>query len=224
MVARVTDSRVDASSSTAQRWAIDFAIHGDSRFLSHRDMLRSFARAVGRARLPIRFSEGFNPRPRMSLPLPRPVGVASDVERLVVDLTEEIDSEVLLTRLAQQMPSGVDLRTALLLESREQCVPVRVVYVVEPIAEERATLEQRITRLMNMETLEVERVRPKRGKPRLLNIRPFVDSMETTPTGVRMCLLVTHDGTARAVELCEALGLDSDTPNHRILRTEIEWQ
>ena len=39
-----------------------------------------------------------------------------------------------------------------------------------------------------------------------------------------MCLTVSPEGSARPVEVCEALGLDSDTVHHRILRTEIEWQ
>lgn len=220
----VSQSPPDAPPTTVHRWAIDFAICGDTRFLSHLDVLRLFARAVGRARLPVRFSEGFNPRPRMSLPLPRPVGVASNVERLVLDLTEEMTAAELLSGLGQQMPSGVTLSTARLLDSRAQCVPLRVVYFLECPAEERPMLERRVSRLLDTDTLEVERVHPKQAKPRRVNIRPFVDSVEATSGGIRMCLTVSPEGSARPVEVCEALGLDSDTVHHRILRTEIEWQ
>ncbi len=213
-----------APPTAVHRWAIDFAICGDTRFLSHLDMLRLFARAMGRARLPIRFTEGFNPRPRMSLPLPRPVGVASNVERLVLDLTEEMTAADLLADLGKQMPIGVTLSTARLLDSRAQCVPLRVVYFLECTAEERPMLERRVSRLLDTDTLEVERVHPKQAKPRRVNIRPFVDSVETTPEGLRMRLVVSPDGSARPVEVCTALGLDSDTVHHRILRTEIEWQ
>lgn len=220
----VSQSPPDAPPTAVHRWAIDFAICGDTRFLSHLDVLRLFARAVGRARLPVRFSEGFNPRPRMSLPLPRPVGVASNVERLVLDLTEELTSAELLAGLGQQMPRGITLSTARLLDSRAQCVPLRVVYFLECTAEERPMLERRVSRLLDNDKLEVERVHPKQAKPRRVDIRPFVDSVEATSGGVRMCLTVSHEGTARPVEVCQALGLDANTVHHRILRTEIEWQ
>ena len=65
------------------RCALEYTIGGDLRFISHRDTLRLFQRAVARAALPVRFTEGFNPHPRMMIPLPRPVGVASQAETLV---------------------------------------------------------------------------------------------------------------------------------------------
>ncbi|GAF87148.1 unnamed protein product, partial [marine sediment metagenome] len=60
-----------------ERWVFGYDVDGDLRFISHHDMLRLFARSLARAALPVRFSEGFNPHPRLSIPLPRPVGVAS---------------------------------------------------------------------------------------------------------------------------------------------------
>ena len=66
---------------------------GDIRFVSHRDTLRLFARAATRAEVPLRYSGGFNPHPRVTIPVPRPVGVASDVERLVLELTEPLEPD-----------------------------------------------------------------------------------------------------------------------------------
>ena len=61
---------------------IKFKIGGNLRFLSHAQTLMVFRRACIRAGIKIQYSQGFNPRPRLSLPLPRPVGVASDDELL----------------------------------------------------------------------------------------------------------------------------------------------
>ncbi len=69
--------------------AIRFRIGGALRFLSHAETARLWQRACTRAALPVRYSQGFNPHPRMSLPLPRPVGVAADEELLVVKLCDE---------------------------------------------------------------------------------------------------------------------------------------
>ncbi|MBW7991664.1 MAG: DUF2344 domain-containing protein, partial [Planctomycetes bacterium] len=54
---------------------IKFRIGGPLRFISHAQTLSVFQRACVRAGIEIRYSQGFNPRPRLSLPLPRPVGV-----------------------------------------------------------------------------------------------------------------------------------------------------
>ena len=79
-----------------QKWAIELSVEGDLRFLSHHDMMRAMERLVCRAKLPLKYTQGFNPRPVLSLSLPRPVGVASRAELLVVTLEEDLDEQVLL--------------------------------------------------------------------------------------------------------------------------------
>ena len=75
------------------RWVFAFQVDGDLRFVSHHDMLRLFRRALARAEVPMRFSQGFNPHPRMSLPLPRPVGMASETEALMIETECDVDPE-----------------------------------------------------------------------------------------------------------------------------------
>ena len=87
--------------------AIRFVIEGDLRFISHHDTMRLFERALSRAQLPVRFSKGFNPGPRLSLPLPRSVGIASGVELLAVELDDAIEPAVVLGTLSEQMPAGL---------------------------------------------------------------------------------------------------------------------
>ncbi|MBN2271219.1 MAG: DUF2344 domain-containing protein, partial [Sedimentisphaerales bacterium] len=61
---------------------LKFRIWGNLRFLSHAETMKVFQRACARAGLDVAHTEGFNPRPRLSLPLPRSVGVESDEELL----------------------------------------------------------------------------------------------------------------------------------------------
>jgi len=67
---------------------IKFEVSGTLRYLSHSQMLSLFQRAVVRAGINPQYSMGFNPRPKMSLPLPRPVGVESDDELLVMAVSQ----------------------------------------------------------------------------------------------------------------------------------------
>ena len=69
--------------------AIRFKVEGTLRFLSHAETVRLLERACVRAGLRLRYSEGFNPHPKLSLPLPRPVGVESDEELLCLWVEQE---------------------------------------------------------------------------------------------------------------------------------------
>jgi len=77
------------------------------RFLSHLDLLRSMERAFRRAHLPLAFSEGFNPHPRISYGSALAVGVTSDGEYLDVMLREKVSPEELKKRLEEAMPPAL---------------------------------------------------------------------------------------------------------------------
>ncbi|MCH8149402.1 MAG: DUF2344 domain-containing protein, partial [Planctomycetes bacterium] len=110
------------------RWVFSFQVDGDLRFVSHHDMLRLFRRALARADVPVRFTQGFNPHPRMSLPLPRPVGMASEVEALMIETRQDVDPEETLGRLAQHTPGDLKMVSARRLAPRERLEPELVRY------------------------------------------------------------------------------------------------
>ena len=93
-----SDDRSSSDTPIREKWAFEFSVTGDLRFISHRDTVRVFQRALARAALPVAYSEGFNPHPRLSLPLPRAVGVASEAELMDViapyrSMIREFDEE-----------------------------------------------------------------------------------------------------------------------------------
>ena len=113
------------------RLAIRYAVEGDLRFISHHDTLRLFERALARAGIPVRYSEGFNPRPRFSVVVPRPVGVASRDELMVLEVTADLAADEALRRLQSQMPEGLTLLSAETLAPGARRVPCEVWYRLE---------------------------------------------------------------------------------------------
>ena len=81
---------------------------GKLKFISHLDLMRTMKGALGRAKAPIKYTEGFNPHPKMVFSLPLPVGAESVCEYLDVILTEECDEEKLRDGINAQLTS--DLR------------------------------------------------------------------------------------------------------------------
>jgi radical SAM-linked protein len=92
------------------RGIIKYERDGAARFISHLDMQRAFARALRRAKLPLKFSEGFNPHVMMSFAFPLSVGIATRGDYLEVRFTEELNGDVIADRLNAVLP--LDIRVA----------------------------------------------------------------------------------------------------------------
>jgi radical SAM-linked protein len=92
-----------------QRLRIRYAKRGRLRFTSHRDFSRAFERAVFRARVPMAYSSGFNPHPRISYAGAAPTGSASEAEYLEIALAEVVDPAVVRAQLEESLPDGLDV-------------------------------------------------------------------------------------------------------------------
>ncbi len=92
-----------------QRLRIRYAKRGRLRFTSHRDFSRAFERAVFRARLPMAYSSGFNPHPRISYAGASPTGSASEAEYLELAMAEVVDPAAVHVTLDEAMPDGLDI-------------------------------------------------------------------------------------------------------------------
>ena len=92
-----------------QRLRIRYAKRGRLRFTSHRDFSRAFERAVFRARIPMAYSSGFNPHPRISYAGAAPTGSASEAEYLEIALAEQVDPVAVHAALDEALPDGLDV-------------------------------------------------------------------------------------------------------------------
>ena len=92
-----------------QRLRVRYAKRGRLRFTSHRDFSRAFERAVFRARLPMAYSSGFNPHPRISYAGAAPTGSASEAEYLELAMAAVLDPADVHAALAEALPDGLDV-------------------------------------------------------------------------------------------------------------------
>jgi len=92
-----------------QRLRVRYAKRGRLRFTSHRDFSRAFERAVFRARVPMAYSSGFNPHPRISYAGAAPTGSASEAEYLEIALAETVDPAAVHRALDEALPDGLDV-------------------------------------------------------------------------------------------------------------------
>jgi radical SAM-linked protein len=92
-----------------QRLRVRYAKRGRLRFTSHRDFSRAFERAVFRARVPMAYSSGFNPHPRISYAGAAPTGSASEAEYLEIALAQVVDPDAVHKLLEEALPEGLDV-------------------------------------------------------------------------------------------------------------------
>ena len=109
-----------------QRWRIKFSRGEEIRFISHLDLMRLWERTFRRAGMPLAYSQGFSPHPRLSLAAPLALGITSQAELMDVFLTRPIAARYLTNALSQQLPPGIDLLEAHLVAPTAPSLPSQV--------------------------------------------------------------------------------------------------
>ena len=203
--------------------ALRFSIDGDLRFLSHHDLIRMLVRALTRARWPLAYSQGFNPQPRIVLPLPRSVGMASDCEWALVRLNEARPPDALYESLAAALPAGCRLAEVVVPAPRGTPHPQRVTYAVELQEEHVAQPASSVSDVLAAENLIVERDRGPGKMPTTCDIRPNIESIALDGRVLRMELSYDGQRSARPTEVLTKLGLPASEYAHRVRRSAVTW-
>ena len=92
-----------------QRLRIRFSRWEEIKFISHLDIMRLWERALRRAHIPLAYSEGFSPRPRISLAAPLPVGVTGEGELMDIFVTKKVSPHWFTAAVSQQLPRGAEV-------------------------------------------------------------------------------------------------------------------
>src|ERR1700710_553396 len=92
-----------------QRLRVHYTKRGGLRFTSHRDFQRAFERALRRARVPMAYSAGFTPHPKVSYANAAPTGTGSEAEFLEIALAARCDPGELRELLDGSLPAGLDI-------------------------------------------------------------------------------------------------------------------
>ncbi|GAA3304289.1 TIGR03936 family radical SAM-associated protein [Streptomyces cinereospinus] len=162
-----------------QRVRLRYTKRGRLRFTSHRDFQRAFERALRRAEVPMAYSAGFTPHPKVSYANAAPTGTGSEAEYLEIALTEPRDPEKLRLLLDESLPTGLDVVDA--VEARTPGLADRLtasVWELRLTGVDPADAARAVAAFTAAGTVEVQRL-TKNGV-RTFDARPAVVSLETT--------------------------------------------
>jgi len=185
---------------------IRFSKAGRVRFVSHRDVARLFERALRKLQLPVAYTEGFSPRPKLSFGLALTVAYESEAEYLDVELYKPVDLEALPAALTDALPEGVTVQAVIGLQRGTPSLQQAIVccdWSLEVIGATVTDISLAIADIMDSSELPLERVRKK--KVTVADVRPAILELEVagpTSDGVEIrAQLATEAVSLRPAEL-----------------------
>ena len=206
------------------RVRLRFSELGRVRFVSHRDMARLWERAIRKAQLPIAYSEGFSPRPRVHFGLALSVGHESEAEYLDIDFTEDVDVEALPAVLSAGLPDGIDVTAAIEVAFNESSLQsiVDVVTWQFEVDGDPAMVAEQVERHLASDRIDITISR--KGTDQAADLRPALVELavgDPVDGGVELrCELATKPRSFRPAELLASF--DPPLGERRVRRIE-QW-
>jgi radical SAM-linked protein len=221
------------------RLRIRFVKLGKIRWTSHRDTARMWERAFRRVNLPLAYSNGFSPRPKVSFGLALSTGYESLAEYLDIELADSptspddgetvVDLDALTATLSAALPEGVNVLAIAVANDRSHSLQEEVTVCTWRLAVTSADpdtpvpdVDARVSQLLAADSVVITRTRKGREvtediRPAILAIRP----VGKDDAGVWLeCDLATQPRSLRPTELVGALGADVE---ERFVRRIHQW-
>ncbi len=163
-----------------EKLRLRFSKTGRAVYLSHLDLMRTMQRAFLRAGYPLKYSEGFNPHPQISILLPLSVGCASVCELMDFQLVEDVDLAEIPARLTAVMPEGIAAQEAYPAEIKSRFLKwLRVTGRYEYDTRDLAEMAEALRVFYARESIVITR-KTKRGMGEM-DIRPAIRELTVTP-------------------------------------------
>lgn len=201
----------------ASRIRFKFAKKSELRFISHLDVINAFTRAFRRAEIPIAYSQGFNPHPKISLGSALAVGITSSAEFADIDLETYISPDDFLLQCNRKLPKGLEiikakeipLNTPSLMSQNSFSV---YTIFVQGLDRQNIDFESRISSIMHKDSILINRLRGKDKVDRVIDIKPYIANIELldfSKDSIKLKIMI-GDGKVRPEEIVNLIVLGSE--------------
>lgn len=197
------------------RLRVRFSRGQELKFISHLDIMRLMSRALRRADVAMAYSEGFNPRPRLSLAAPLAVGVTSQAELMDIYLTRPVSPHFLITAVNRQLPKGMEVLEVYQASPAQSSLQSLVRYaeyeVFVDTGKGEAEVRQALDSLLKMEQLPWQHRRD--TTIRSYDLRALIDDLwlvghQDDGCTIGMRLRCDSGGSGRPEQVAKALGFE----------------
>ncbi|MCX7804905.1 MAG: TIGR03936 family radical SAM-associated protein [Planctomycetota bacterium] len=220
-------NRLADGSSIRGKVEIRFEKRPEVRFLSHLEIARAFGRALRRACIPVRFTQGFNPRPRLVFPAPIEVGVASLDDVAELELAGEMSPDEIASRLRGNLPPGLGVHRVAPIPCRRRPGKLRELRYAMDFSRARWKISKEyVEAFLNADKVHVLRRAPAGGKPRLVDARPAAVEVRLDGTTILLRLRPLPGAFVRADEVLAGIAgrKVDETIGVSIVRLRVEME
>jgi len=193
------------------RIRVTFSKGGPLIYIGNLDLHTVWERGARRAGLPLAYSQGFHPQPKIHFAAPLPLGYSSRCELMDMRLNEEVDCGILPARLNAVLPDGIRVLSA---ESIEENLPALQTQIATAEYEVRLQEGVAVRELaQRIETALAASSLPRERRSRSYDLRPLVESLRLMPPGadgtvrIHMRLKAQEGATGRPDEVLDVLGI-----------------
>ena len=206
--------------SDTVKYRLRWGKRGKLRFVSHHDEALIFERSVRRAALPVAYSKGFSPHPKIAFGSGLPVGFASEVELLDIEMTETLPPQEVVARFNSGLPDGIEILAASPLARGTASLGAAITAANYDVICPVEWLPGALDAFLAMPSLEL--VRPYKGGVRKDDLRAGVLHAEVAPDVVRFTCSIQPRST-RPSDVIAALAriAGRDVPPARYTRTAL---
>lgn len=199
-----------------QTLQVRYAKRGRMRFASHRDFQRAWERALRRVGVPMAYSAGFSPHPKVSYAGAAPTGAASEAEFLEIGVVQQVDPQAMCEQLDAALPEGMDVLAVVEADGG----------LVEKLQASRwrlecdADLTAAVAAFQAADSVEVERI-TKAGR-RMIDVRALCSDFDLVSPGVLEVTVAHAEPTPRPAEVMTAIrSVCPDVPEVVVLATRL---
>ncbi|MCA8940701.1 MAG: TIGR03936 family radical SAM-associated protein [Planctomycetes bacterium] len=204
----------------SQRYRLRFSKRDRLRFISHRDLLRTFERALRRAGLRVTHTQGFNPRPKLTFALALPLGVESIDEIVDIELDQALEPSEVLLRMQQALPEALQPHGCELVPSKAKLLVVASDYQVTFPDVDPAALLAAVERFQASEAPRLNRER--KGRVRVIALDHHVFDLRVEGEGLAFSIKADESGSLKPNELLQWLGFDDTEVLVRKVKTQLD--
>lgn len=212
------------------KYRIKFSKYGAIKYIGHLDVMRYFQKAIRRAEVPVAYSEGFSPHQILSFAFPLSVGMTSEGEYFDVELTEEIDEEVLVDKLQSVMVSGIEVTKARKLPDKsENCMAAVFAAKYEALIEDDVILpagyEKKFIDYFGQMTIPVNKPKKKGGGTIAIDLKDFLYDYAIDGKNIYFTVNASSSNNIKPdfIMSCfyESMGFEAPEYSYRIHRIDI---
>jgi radical SAM-linked protein len=191
---------------------IKYIKENNMKFLSHLELIKTLERAFRRMNFKMAFSQGFNPKPKISYAAPLPVGVETECDYLDVELLEKVDLKDLLDNQKDYLPNGLEFVEARYRDKSKKMMALITdsEYIVKLSTEEvytKDSMQGKLDAFVGQREITYEKM-TKKKKLKLVDVKPYIQkfdivSIEDNQLTLKCMVTTGSNGNLKPEKLAE---------------------